>query len=122
MKTREGGRERRRNWAEKGLLSSSPSFLKSVLFYGLCALLDEIATFSILALGGREMNPRLAFTLETNPLLWPLMDTALLLYFLAIWRIVKLKGLCLLPLGAGSARLLFFLWNVMQILLWLVRK
>lgn len=102
----------------KAGLSHHPFFKSSgVLFYGLCALLDEFSTFSILALGGIELNPQLLLILGIHPLLWPLMDITLLLCFVALGRTLKFKRFCLLPLGAGCSRLLCFLWNVTQIVL-----
>jgi len=54
-----------------------------------------------------------------NPVFWPLMDIAVLISLAALLRILKFKGSFLLPVGAGAARLLYFLWNVTQIIIWL---
>jgi len=51
----------------------------SVLFLLLCAALDEIVTFNILSKGGVEFNPKVAWLISINPLLYPLCDTTLLL-------------------------------------------
>jgi len=125
MATKEEGK--RRNWADTGLPPSSNPFLRlgwkwSLGFYSLCVILDEVSTFSILALGGEELNPRLSLILGIHPLLWSLMDIALFLYFVVLSKIPKFKGLAILPLGVGASRLLCFLWNAMQIVLKLTRK
>ena len=123
MATEEAGRLRK-GGASMGLPSSHP-FLRSIWkrqsiwFYGLCVLLDEISTFLILALGGRELNPRLLFILEIHPILWTLMDIALLLSFVVLGRTLKFRGSSLLPVGAGVGRLLCFLWNTAQIVIFI---
>jgi len=87
-------------------------------FCGLCVFLDEVSTFSILTLGGFELNLRLSRVIEVHPLLWTLMDIVLLLSFVALGRTLKFKGALLLPFGVGVARLLCFLRNAVQIMLW----
>jgi len=87
-------------------------------FCGLCVFLDEVSTFSILALGGWELNPRISRIIEAHPLLWTLMDIVLLLSFVVIGRMLKFKGASFLPVGVGVGRLVCFVWNVAQIMLW----
>jgi len=51
----------------------------STLFLFLCSTLDEIVTFNILSKGGVELNPKIAWLISINPLLYPLCDATLLL-------------------------------------------
>jgi len=81
---------------------------RSILFQALCSALDEISTFIHLSLGATEMNPRLAWMLSINPLLYPIVDLAL---FLLSWgvdeRLIKRKvDLWALWMATGFFRLL----------------
>jgi len=51
----------------------------SILFLGLSSALDEIVTFINLSNGCVEFNPRVAWLISINPLLYPLCDVTLLL-------------------------------------------
>ena len=80
----------------------------SLLFQALCSALDEIVTFSNLSKGGVELNPRVAWLISINPLLYPICDLAL---FLVAWgvdeQLIKRKvDLWFLWTAAGVARLL----------------
>ncbi len=80
----------------------------SILFQALCSALDEISTFTILSRGGFELNPRVAWLLRINPLLYPIFDLAL---FLVAWgvdeQLIKRKvDLWLLWTATGIVRLL----------------
>jgi len=50
--------------------------------------LDEIVTFSILSNGGVELNPKVAWLISINPLLYPICDAAILLI---AWTLHKLS-------------------------------
>jgi len=80
----------------------------SILFLAICTAFDEIVTFYSLSKGGVELNPRLAWLISINPLLYPLCDIAL---FLLAWIIDKQLisrkvDLWFLWTAAGIARLL----------------
>ena len=81
---------------------------RPILLLALCSALDEIVTFNNLFKGGVELNPRVAWLISINPLLYPLCDIAL---FLLAWIIDKQLisrkvDLWLLWTAAGAARLL----------------
>ena len=80
----------------------------SILLLGLFSALDEIVTFINLSNGYVEFNPRVAWLISINPLIYPICDLALLL---AAWgvdeRLIKRKvDLWLLWTATGIARLL----------------
>ena len=50
----------------------------SLLFFAFFSALDEIVTFSILSKGGVELNPRVAWMISINPLLYPLADISVI--------------------------------------------
>ena len=80
---------------------------RPILFFALCMALDEIVTFSILSNGGVELNPKVAWLISINPLLYPICDLAL---FLVAWRVdeqlIKRKvDLWFLWTAAGMVRL-----------------
>ena len=80
----------------------------SIFFLFLCSALDEIVTFYNLSMGAYELNPRVAWLISINPLLYPICDLAL---FLVAWgvdeQLIKRKvDLCFLWTAAGVARLL----------------
>jgi len=57
---------------------------RSILFQALSSALDELVTFRILSLGGVELNPRVAWLISINPLLYPICD---LILFLVAWGV-----------------------------------
>ena len=80
----------------------------SILFLALFSALDEIVTFYNLSKGGIEFNPRVAWLISINPLLYPVCDLAL---FLVAWgvdeQLIKRKvDLWFIWMAAGVARLL----------------
>ena len=86
----------------------------SLIFLALCSALDELVTFNNLFKGGVELNPRVAWLISINPLLYPLCDIAL---FLLAWIIDKQLisrkvDLWLLWTAAGVARLLCVTWSL----------
>ena len=94
-------------------------FGRSHWFYVLSVMADEASTFTILALGGVELNPFVASLIKVHPLLWSGFD---LLIFLALTRYVRLlkkelSRVYVVLLAAGAVRLLPSLWNVGQLIL-----
>ncbi len=87
---------------------------RSILFQALCSALDEISTFTILSRGGVELNPRVAWLLRINPLLYPILDLALLLIAWAVdEQLIKRKvDLWFLWTATGIARLLCVAWSL----------
>jgi len=81
---------------------------RSILFQALCSALDEISTFTHLSRGATELNPRVAWLLSINPLLYPIFDIALLLLAWSVdEQLIKRKvDLWLLWTATGIARLL----------------
>jgi len=81
----------------------------SIIFFILCSALDEMVTFRNLSRGGVEFNPRVAWLISINPLLYPLCDIILLLLAWIIDRqlIRKIDPWCLW-MAAGIARLFCF--------------
>ena len=51
---------------------------RSLLFLAFCSALDELVTFRNLYVGGVEFNPRVAWLVSVNPLLYPLADAAII--------------------------------------------
>ena len=49
-----------------------------ILLLALFSALDEIVTFYNLSKGGVEFNPRVAWLISINPLLYPLVDATLI--------------------------------------------
>ena len=87
---------------------------RSIIFQALCSALDEISTFTHLSRGANELNPRLAWLLNINPLLYPIFDLAL---FLVAWavdeQLIKRKvDLWLLWTATGVFRLLCVAWSL----------
>ena len=60
----------------------------SLLFFAFCSALDEIVTFRILSLGGVELNPRVAWLLSINPLLYPICDIIIITTAWAVDRML----------------------------------
>lgn len=59
---------------------------RPILLLALFSALDELVTFNNLFKGGVELNPRVAWLISINSLLYPLCDIAL---FLLAWIIDK---------------------------------
>ncbi len=80
----------------------------SILFLALFSAIDEIVTFINLSKGGVEFNPRVAWLISINPLLYPLVDVTLIA---TTWVVDKLLierevDLWFLWASSGLARLL----------------
>jgi len=87
---------------------------RPIIFQALCSALDEISTFTHLSMGANELNPRVAWLLGINPLLYPIFDLAL---FLVAWgvdeRLIERKvDLWLLWTATGVFRLLCVAWSL----------
>jgi len=87
---------------------------RPILFLGLCSALDEISTFTHLSRGATELNPRVAWLLTINPLLYPILDLALLLLAWSVDKqLIKRKvDLWFLWTATGIARLLCVAWSL----------
>ena len=86
----------------------------SILFLGLFSALDEMATFSSLSNGGIEFNPRVAWLISINPLLYPLADFTLIAVAWVVDKLLMKRevDLWFLWTAAGVARLFCFAWSV----------
>ena len=84
------------------------SMRRSLLFFALCSALDEMITFRTLSLGGVELNPRLAYLISINPLLYPLADIAMIAAAYTADRLLskRLMNTWLIWTASGLARLL----------------
>jgi hypothetical protein len=90
---------------------------RSLLFYALSCILDEVSTFVNLAMGGVELNPRVAWMISVHPLLYVLCDMAIFLLFCTLDRLLRDRvwKISLIWALAGSARLIAFAWNYIQL-------
>lgn len=81
---------------------------RSLLFFAVCSALDEMVTFRILSLGGVELNPRVAYLISINPLLYPLADIAMITAAYAADRLLTKRRIdtWLIWATSGLARLL----------------
>ena len=81
---------------------------RSLRFFALCSALDEMVTFRILSLGGVELNPRVAYLISINPLLYPLADAAMIATAWAVDRLLAKRKVdtWLIWTASGLARLL----------------
>ena len=81
---------------------------RSLLFFAFCSALDEMVTFRILSLGGVERNPRVAWLISINPLLYPLADATIIAAAYAADRLLtkRLVDTWLIWAAAGLVRLL----------------
>jgi hypothetical protein len=84
----------------------------SILFLGLCSALDEISTFIHLSLGGMEFNPKVAWLLNINPLLYTIVDISLILLFLKVDKWLGKRDLWIIWASAGIGRLVCFGWSM----------
>lgn len=85
----------------------------SLIFFALCSALDEASTFIHLYLGATELNPRVAWLLNINPLLYTLVDIGLILTFLKIdKRLRGIRDLWIIWASAGIARLICVAFSV----------
>jgi len=80
---------------------------RPILLLALFSALDEIVTFINLSNGCVEFNPRVAWLISINPLLYPLCDTALLLIAWTVHeQLIKRKvNLWYIWTAAGMVRL-----------------
>jgi len=79
----------------------------------ICSALDEVTTFIHLYLGGIELNPRVAWLLNINPLLYTLADIGLILLFLKVDKRLKgIRDIWIIWASAGIARLICVAFSV----------
>jgi hypothetical protein len=80
---------------------------QSIIFFMICSVLDEATTFIYLNLGATELNPRVAWLLNINPLLYTLVDIGLILLFLKVDKWLRgIRDLWIIWTSAGIARLI----------------
>jgi len=81
---------------------------RPLIFFAVCSALDEMVTFRILSLGGVELNPRVAWLISINPLLYPLADAAMIAAAYAVDRLLskRLVDTWLIWTASGLVRLL----------------
>ena len=86
----------------------------SLLFFALCCVLDEMVTFRNLSWGGVEFNPRVAWLISVNPLLYPLADAALISAAWGVDRLLVKRRIdpWLIWMAAGMGRLLCFAFSL----------
>jgi len=73
----------------------------------ICSALDEATTFIHLYLGGAELNPRVAWLLNINPLLYTLVDIGLIILFLQVDKWFRgIRDIWIIWTSAGIARLI----------------
>lgn len=87
---------------------------RSILFFALCSVLDELGTFLKLAMDGVELNLRVARLLNVHPILYSLIDLALILAAYVIDTAVKdrIEDIWLIWASAGVGRLVCFGWSM----------
>ena len=80
----------------------------SLIFFAVCSALDELVTFRNLSLGGVEFNPRVAWLISVNPLLYPLADAAIIAAAYAVDRLLTERQVdtWIIWTASGLARLL----------------
>ena len=79
----------------------------SLVFFAICCALDETTTFTRLHLGGAELNPRVAWLLNVNPLLYTLVDIGLILLFVRVDKWLRgMRDLWIIWASAGISRLI----------------
>jgi len=79
----------------------------------ICSALDETVTFIHLYLGGAELNPRVAWLLNINPLLYTLVDIGLILTFLKVDKRLKgIRDIWIIWASAGIARLICVAFSI----------
>jgi len=87
---------------------------RSLLFFAVCSALDELVTFRNLYVGGVEFNPRVAWLISVNPLLYPLADIAIIATAWVADRLLTKRRVdsWLLWTASGLARLLCFTFSL----------
>ena len=80
----------------------------SLIFFAVCSALDELVTFRNLYVGGVEFNPRVAWLISVNPLLYPLADAAIIAAAYAVDRLLTERQVdtWIIWTASGLARLL----------------
>ncbi|HUV54392.1 MAG TPA: hypothetical protein VMW03_04230 [Candidatus Krumholzibacteriaceae bacterium] len=88
----------------------------SFLFFALCSALDELVTFRNLSVGGVEFNPRVAWLISINPLLYPLADAAIIAVAWVADRLLTKRQVdpWIIWATAGLARVLCFTFSLVH--------
>lgn len=87
---------------------------RSLLFLAVCSALDELVTFRNLYVGGVEFNPRVAWLISINPLLYPLADAAIIAVAWGVDRLLTKRRIdsWLLWTASGLVRLMCFTFSL----------
>jgi len=87
---------------------------RSLLFLALCSALDELVTFRNLYVGGVEFNPRVAWLISVNPLLYPLADAAIIAVAWGVDRLLTKRRIdsWFIWTASGLVRLLCFTFSL----------
>ena len=86
----------------------------SILFLAVCSALDELVTFRNLSVGGVEFNPRVAWLISVNPLLYPLFDAVIIAAAWIVDRLLTERRVdaWIIWTAAGLVRLLCFTFSL----------
>jgi len=86
----------------------------SLLFFALCSALDEMVTFRILSQGGVELNPRVAWLISVNPLLYPLADATIIAVAWGVDRLLTKRRIdsWFIWTASGLVRLMCFTFSL----------
>ena len=86
----------------------------SLIFFAICCALDEASTFIHLYLGGSELNPRVAWLLNINPLLYTIVDIGLILLFVRVDKWLRgIRELWIIWASAGIGRLICVAFSIL---------
>jgi len=89
----------------------------SLIFFAICCALDEAVTFRNIFLGGVEFNPRVAWLISINPLLYTIVDVGLILLFIKVDKGLRgIQNLWIIWASAGIARLICFAFSLTYII------
>lgn len=87
-----------------------------IRFLILCSGLDEMLTFRNLSIGGVELNPRVAWLISVNPLLYPLADFGFIVAAYTMNKVLSERNVdtWFLWAFAGLGRLLCFFYSLVH--------
>lgn len=87
---------------------------RSLLFFALCSILDELVTFRNLYVGGVEFNSRVMWLISINPLLYPLVDVTTIVVAWALDRLLVKRRVnaWIIWVAGGLVRLLCFTFSL----------
>jgi len=86
----------------------------SLRFFTLCSILDESSTFINLSTGGMEFNPRVSYLLGIHSLIYPLIDSILILGAIVVDKVLRnrVRDIWLIWAAGGIGRLVCFVWGL----------